>query len=179
MHRSFSSYIVVAALLAGTPALAQQKAAPAKPKPVATAAPADTARKAATGADWNAAGGGGSTQSMNQTEGIQIAPGFTAAPSMRVSTDYQGRPLGKYVRRRVSAPDPVAAPAPAYVEATPVPAPEPTPAAEPAPAAATASTSSTKKATTTATAKKAATPAKKAPAKKKADDGWGSGGSGW
>ncbi|QIX59659.1 hypothetical protein HER32_11155 [Hymenobacter sp. BT18] len=177
MHRSFSSYIVVAALLAGTPALAQQKAAPAKPKPVATAAPADTTRKAATGADWNAAGGGGSTQSMNQTEGIQIAPGFTAAPSMRVSTDYQGRPLGKYVRRRVSAPDPVAAPAPAYVEATP--APEPTPVAEPAPAAVTASTSSTKKATTTATAKKTTTPAKKAPAKKKADDGWGSGGSGW
>ncbi|WP_345108978.1 hypothetical protein [Hymenobacter algoricola] len=109
-----------------------------------------------------------------QTEGFSIAPGFTAAPSRRVNTDYRGRPLTPYVRRNVREAVPVAAP-------MPMPAPEPV-AVEPTPAPAEAmvNASASKKSSGASTTKKAVAPAaKKAPAKKAASDGWGSGGSGW
>jgi Zn-dependent protease with chaperone function len=174
---AFSSLLLVTVLSAPA-AFAQQnskktskpaaKAEPvmAAPAPVATPAPANDGFAApAVGAAVDA--------SPPQSEGFSIAPGFTAAPSRRVSTDYRGRPLTPYVRRSVREVAPVAAPMPA-------PAPEPV-AVEPTPAPATATASATKKSSGAATATKpaAAPAAKKAPAKKKADDGWGSGGSGW
>jgi hypothetical protein len=126
--------------------------------------------------------GGAAAASAAPTEmqpgGSVVAPGFTAAPSHRVTTDYRGRPIAPYIRRNVRRPDPVVAPAPA-------PEPEPAPIVETpaavAPVAASASATATKASGgATAAPKKAAAPAKKAaaPAKKK-DDGWGSGGSGW
>ena len=175
----------------GAPAAAPKKAA-AAPKKVAPAAAAPAPVTAAPVAEPVAApaadavssqagfGGGGVSAAVgsNQPGGSVVAPGFTAAPSHRVTTDYRGRPLAPYVKRSVRRPDPVVAPAP-----MPEPEPEPVavtpePVAAPAPAAAAAN--ATKASGGATAAKKAAAPAAKkaAPAKKK-DDGWGSGGSGW
>lgn len=165
------------------------KAAPAKAAP-AMAAPAMAAPEpvaaASAGSEWggaaSAAGAANSPAYEEQPIGANIAPGFTAAPSRRVTTDYRGRPLAPYVRRSVRstdiAPPVMAAPAPILVpEPEPIAAaPAPMPAAKPASAQAVTA-AGTKNGGAAAATKKAA-PAKKAPAKK-ADDGWGSGGSGW
>lgn len=167
------------------------KATPAKAAP-AMAAPepaAPAAAAASAGSEWGGASGAAGTAAATgpvyeeQPIGASIAPGFTAAPSRRVTTDYRGRQLAPYVRRSVRsadiAPPTMAAPAPILVpEPEPIAAaPAPMPTAKPATATA-ATAAGTKNGGAAAATKKAAAPAKKAPAKK-ADDGWGSGGSGW
>ncbi|WP_147320709.1 hypothetical protein [Hymenobacter lapidiphilus] len=177
----------------GTPApkKAAAKAAPAKttkaaPAMATPAAPAPTEAAASAGSEWGGAAGAAGTAAAGpvyeeQPIGASIAPGFTAAPSRRVTTDYRGRPLAPYVRRSVRsaeiAPPVMAAPAPILVpEPEPIAAaPAPMPTAKPA-AGQAASAAGTKNGGAAATKK--AAPAKKAPAKK-ADDGWGGGGSGW
>ncbi|WP_156109182.1 hypothetical protein [Hymenobacter sp. APR13] len=172
----------------GTPAPAPKKAAAAPKKAAAAPAAADVpmeapaaepvAAPAADAVSSQAGFGGGGMSAAgtsNQPGGSVVAPGFTAAPSHRVTTDYRGRPLAPYIKRNVRRPDPVVA--------APMPEPEPEPVAaapEPAAAPVAASASATKASGGTTATKKAAAPAAKkaAPAKKK-DDGWGSGGSGW
>ena len=168
----------------GTPAPKKAAVAPAKK---ASAAPAVAEEAPATEmapapASEMTAGRGGfggasvpSAAPEMQPGGSVVAPGFTAAPSHRVTTDYRGRPIAPYVRRNVRRPDPV-------VTRAPAPEPEPAPLVEataPEPAASATATKTAGGATSAA--KKAApvaAPKKAAPAKKK-DDGWGSGGSGW
>lgn len=181
----------------GAPAAkpAAKKAAAPKaavaPTPAPMAAPVAAPAAAPAGGEWGASGGsagggaavgGGAASAPEQPIGASLAPGFSAAPSRRVTTDYRGRPLAPYIRRSVRASDPVPpTPAPAPIVA---PEPEPAPVAvEPTPAPKVASaagaSAGTKAGGATAT-KKAAAPVKKAAApKKKADDGWGGGGSGW
>ena len=178
MLRSAFSSLLLVSVLSAPAAFAQQNskksakpAAKVQPAPVAEPTPV-AAAPANDGFGGPAAGRAVDTQAP-QSEGFSIAPGFTAAPSRRVNTDYRGRPLTPYVRRNVREAAPVAAP-------MPMPAPEPV-AAEPAPVQETVTASATKKSSGAAATKKAtaAPAAKKAPAKKKADEGWGSGGSGW
>ncbi|SDY15914.1 hypothetical protein [Hymenobacter psychrophilus] len=176
----------------GTPAPKKAASAKVTPAKAAKAAPAmatpapEPVAAASAGSEWGgatgAAGAANSPAYGEQPIGANIAPGFTAAPSRRVTTDYRGRPLAPYVRRSVRsadiAPPVIAAPAPILVpEPEPIAAaPAPMPTAKPASAQA-ATAAGTKNGGAAAATKKAA-PAKKAPAKK-ADDGWGSGGSGW
>ncbi|SHJ41722.1 ribonuclease E [Hymenobacter daecheongensis DSM 21074] len=177
MLRSAFSSLLLVTVLSAPGAFAQQTSKKtAKPAANTQPAPMEAAAAPAPANDgFGAPAGRVADAPAPQSEGFSIAPGFTAAPSRRVNTDYRGRALTPYVRRNVREAVPVAAPMPAP---EPVIA-EPTPVAEPVAASASATKKSSGAAATTTT-KKATTTPKKAPAKKApANDGWGSGGSGW
>ncbi|WP_188811505.1 hypothetical protein [Hymenobacter cavernae] len=169
--------------------MAQQGAEPAttSTKPDGPTTPASS---------WTTSTTGNATDdATSRMEGAHIAPGFTAAPSMRVRYDYRGRPMGAPTHRptsRSSAPalsptPPVQSNADAGAtnasagavpaEATPTAA---TPTSTPAPVAKPSSLKSSATSTSAPTPK--AAPAKKpAPAaKKKQSNGWGdTSNSGW
>ncbi|WP_084445271.1 hypothetical protein [Hymenobacter roseosalivarius] len=148
MLRLAFSALILTACAGGTKALAQQQPAPAASKSAQpapeSAQPATQAAQPATQpapkadappTSWIAAAAyvdEAESDPISRSGGQQIAPGFTAAPSRRVMTDYQNRPLNKPFKRarRVDAPA-VPAPAPATNTMGNQTAP---PAAAPAPA---------------------------------------------
>jgi hypothetical protein len=141
MLRLAFSALLLSACLGGTKALAQQPAPAATPEQAAPqptqSAPAQAAPKADTPpTSWIAAAAyvdEAESNPVSRSGGQQVAPGFTAAPTHRVTTDYQGRPLKPFKRVRRSTPAAEApAPAPATntmgtPTATPAPAPTPAP----------------------------------------------------
>ncbi|WP_143436330.1 hypothetical protein [Hymenobacter crusticola] len=180
----FPSLFVVVALSSHL-ALAQQRPASSAPQ---AADPATTSTKpdnpATPASSWTtpATGKESSDDAASRIEGAHIAPGFTAAPAMRVRYDYRGRPMGAPFRRpTVNSSAPALSPTPAVQNsaagsaanrsAGAAPA-EATPAAEPV-----APVANSLKSSAPAPAKPA--PAKKVAPKKKQSDGWGTGTSGW
>jgi hypothetical protein len=145
MLRLAFSALILTACLGGTKALAQQQPAPAAPQPAQPApesaqpAAQPAAKSDTPPATWIAAAAyvdEAESDPISRSGGQQIAPGFTAAPSHRVTTDYMGRPLSKPFKRvrRIETPAPAApAPAPATNTMGNQTAPAPAPAA-PAPA---------------------------------------------
>ncbi|MBC6606032.1 hypothetical protein H8B13_04300 [Hymenobacter sp. BT188] len=130
MLRLAFSALLLTACLGGTKALAQQQPAPAAPKPAQTAPASEqpatqSAQPAAQPAPktdtppatWIAAAAyvdEAESDPMSRSGGQQVAPGFTAAPTHRVTTDYMGRPLNKPFKRvRRADAQPTQAPAPA------------------------------------------------------------------
>ena len=122
MLRLVFSALFLTACLGGTTALAQQQSAPTTPaqptapagaEQAATQQPASTTDNPPT--SWIAAAAyvdEAESDPVSRSGGQQIAPGFTAAPTHRVMTDYQNRPLKPFKRvRRIEKP--AAAPAPA------------------------------------------------------------------
>jgi len=189
MPRFILSGLFVAAVLGSHLAVAQQTTAPAASQPANPAATSTKPDNPATPASsWTTptSGSAASDDAPSRIEGAHIAPGFTAAPSMRVRYDYRGRPMGAPVHRPVvRSSEPALSPAPvtqssasgaaatnqsAGAEGTPMPA-TPTP-----PATSSAASNSLKSSATTAPK---ATPVKKPAPKKKQSDGWGSSPSGW
>ncbi|MGY2131052.1 hypothetical protein ACW9KT_02405 [Hymenobacter sp. HD11105] len=137
MLRLAFSALLLSACLGGTKALAQQQPAPAATPAQAAPQSAQPASKTDTPpSSWIAAAAyvdEAESDPVTRSGGQQVAPGFTAAPTHRVTTDYQGRPLKPFKRVRRSVPG----------AETPAPAPAPatntmgTPTATPAPAPAT------------------------------------------
>jgi hypothetical protein len=138
MLRLAFSALILTACLGGTKALAQQQPAPAAPQPVQPAP--ESAQPAAQPAPkndtppatWIAAAAyvdEGESDPISRSGGQQVAPGFTAAPTHRVTTDYMGRPLNKPFKRvRRADAQPAQAPATNTLgnqTATPAPATAP------------------------------------------------------
>lgn len=182
MQKSVFFWLLAATTVSSSVALAQQTATPAPTTPPTTTPAPATTQPASDGF-------GAAAPSTSDIDGMQVAPGFTAAPAARVTTDYRGRPIPRYVRRKVAEPWGVPAPAAAAPEAAPAIATDANSQAgdalggqsvettEPAvKAMAPTSTSTTAKKPASTTSTKA--PAKKAPApaKKKTTSGWDSGG---
>jgi hypothetical protein len=143
MLRFAFSALLLSACLGGTNALAQQQPAPAAPPAQAEPQPAQSTAQPASSTDtpttsWIAAAAyvdEAESDPVTRSGGQQVAPGFTAAPTHRVTTDYQGRPLKPFKRvRRVTPGAETPAPAPATntmgnqtapPAQTPAPAPAP------------------------------------------------------
>jgi hypothetical protein len=135
MFRLAFSALILTACLGGNKALAQQQPAPAAPKAAqptpesaqpatqqAQPAAQPAAKSDAPPATWIAAAAyadESESDPMSRSGGQQVAPGFTAAPTHRVTTDYMGRPLNKpFKRLRRSDAQAAPAPAPAAAPAT-------------------------------------------------------------
>lgn len=162
MIRFFAPLLFIVAALSSQTAFAQQSAA----------APAKSADTWAS--SQQALVDAGAVYS--RVEGMQVAPGLTAAPPRRVQFDYRGRPMGKGLARR-----PVE-PAAALVADVPVAPAAPILTASAAPVAPAASTAApaldtAPKAAASSAAKKSVAPAKKATPQK--SSGWDTSGSGW
>ena len=148
MLRLAFSALILTACLGGTKALAQQQPAPAAPQPAQpapeSAQPAPQSAQPAAQpapkndtppATWVAAAAyvdEAESDPISRSGGQQVAPGFTAAPTHRVTTDYMGRPLNKPFKRvRRTDAQPAQAPAPVtntMSNQTTTPAPAPAPA---------------------------------------------------
>ncbi|WP_133271410.1 hypothetical protein [Hymenobacter radiodurans] len=129
MLRLAFSALLLTAFVGGTKALAQQQPAPAAPKaaqptseaaqPATQPAAQPAAKTDAPPSTWIAAAAyadDAESDPISRSGGQQVAPGFTAAPTHRVTTDYMGRPLNrtapaKRTRRVEAQPAPAAAPA--------------------------------------------------------------------
>ena len=188
MSRFILSGLFVAAALGSHLAVAQQTTKSQAADPATTSTKPDNPATPASSWTTPTSGGAASNDDApSRIEGAHIAPGFTAAPSMRVRYDYRGRPMGAPVHRPVvRSSEPALSPAPvtqsnasgaaatnqsAGAEGTSMPA---TPTSPATPAASNSLKSPA------ATAPKTAPVKKPAPApKKKQSDGWGSSPSGW